>query len=280
MLQWTEHLFSFQEGEICGKSCGNGRRLLLCMHGYMQDRHLFDQVFDEVPSDWQILSLDLPLFGKSCWDNLEQAIDVHFLQKLLEAIRQCFQPEAIHLLGFSMGGEVAMRMLMHDMVCAPWHILIAPVGIRPNRWHAFIRRNPIGKALLQFLFHNPSLVIGLSRMSEKLGFIDRGTARFVRANFSSEKNRQLLYGQLNIYQLIQVRFSEFIRLVKQKPIQWIVIWGKEDEVMPSHLVYRMGKYLDHVDTHLVNGPHRITDVAPQAVGEIVKRYMQDMVSEQ
>jgi pimeloyl-ACP methyl ester carboxylesterase len=107
---------------------GRGKVVLL-LHGWGDNLHGLDTVANALASEYQVLSLDLPGFGKTeppkeVWNLDNYAIFVnHFLDKL--KVKDVYT-----VIGHSNGGGVAIRAISMKELQPKRLVLIASAGIR------------------------------------------------------------------------------------------------------------------------------------------------------
>ncbi|MEM6806420.1 MAG: alpha/beta fold hydrolase, partial [Bacteroidota bacterium] len=160
---WKSFEINLKQAKISAKEKGSGEQVLICIHGYLQDKHLFDRVWESVPKDWIIVCIDMPLFGRSEWKRADKPMHKKFLRKMWAAFCERYPNKELNLLGFSMGGKMTMNLV--GMVKNPPKraILISPDGISRNVLQNFAMFNPIGKQVLRGLLRFPAPIIYLSK---------------------------------------------------------------------------------------------------------------------
>src|ERR1700685_2560464 len=86
---------------LCIERTGTGPPLVL-WHGWGLNLRIFDELRDQLSSDFEVVAVDLPGHGGSEW---EEGMDG---EAQLSALLQCL-PEGAALLGWSLGGQFALR---------------------------------------------------------------------------------------------------------------------------------------------------------------------------
>ncbi|MEM1393645.1 MAG: 2-succinyl-6-hydroxy-2,4-cyclohexadiene-1-carboxylate synthase [Cyanobacteria bacterium P01_H01_bin.150] len=96
---------------------GNSNKpLILFLHGFMGNSHEFDEIVNLLADDFNCLSIDLPGHGKTkvlnddCYTMAKTADAlINLLDNLLDElkVKKCF------LIGYSMGGRLALYLMLH-----------------------------------------------------------------------------------------------------------------------------------------------------------------------
>jgi pimeloyl-[acyl-carrier protein] methyl ester esterase len=92
--------------ELNRESRGRGPEVVL-LHGWGMNLRVFDPLAAELARELRVTVVDLPGHGRSPWDPRFDAPDACF-EALLAAL-----PRRTHLLGWSLGGQWAMRLAAH-----------------------------------------------------------------------------------------------------------------------------------------------------------------------
>ncbi len=83
---------------------------VLLLHGFLSDMDSMKTVGNHLKSHFNVLNVDLPGFGKTQSPEAYTMDDIsHSLASLLEELEM----EAVHILGYSMGGRVAVSFLVN-----------------------------------------------------------------------------------------------------------------------------------------------------------------------
>ncbi len=97
---------------------GQGPRLVL-LHGWALNSHVWDDVVPRLASEFTLECVDLPGHGASAWQPRVRDLD-----SLAEAIAPCLGAEC-HLLGWSLGGMVALKLALRHSARIEKLVLVA-----------------------------------------------------------------------------------------------------------------------------------------------------------
>lgn len=271
---WESFQLSFEEADIGLQTKGDGPQVLVCLHGYLQDRHLFEPLFENVPSGWRIILVDLPCFGESVWKS-NTPMTQDFIQKFWQSIQARFKGDVWHLLGFSMGGKISMAIQTLENPQTQKVILIAPDGIRSNPWHRFAAETLPGKWVLKLIFRRPVPFLKLADIIYRKRWIDRMRHRVFMANFASLKNRQWFSEYLRIYGGIRLDIKNLAKNPYSRLTRWYVIWGRHDEVLSPKNVKRFRRYFPGTRIDIIEGKHLLIDHHAPEVRKILEQILWD-----
>lgn len=108
---------------------GHGPRLVL-LHGWALNSHVWDDVAPRLASEFTLECVDLPGHGSSAWQP-----QIRDLDTLAEAVSPCLGAQC-HLLGWSLGGMVAMRLALQHPARIEKLVLVASTAkfVASNDW--------------------------------------------------------------------------------------------------------------------------------------------------
>lgn len=122
----------------------NKSESIVLLHGFLSDMESLSEIADELSRDYNVLRIDLPGFGKSPLES----IDVSFLDVLerIKAVIDKLKLERVHLFGYSMGGRLAVALLVnypklfHSAILESTTVGIKDVDARAKRLQVDIAR--------------------------------------------------------------------------------------------------------------------------------------------
>ena len=124
---------------------GNGPKLAICFHGYGEEKASFDFLEKFAGTEYSFYSIDLPFHGKTQWnEGLNFTItDLHqIIKEIIESKKQ-----KLTLIGFSLGGRVALSLFQQMPEQINKIVLLAPDGLKVNFWYWLTTQTWIGNKL-------------------------------------------------------------------------------------------------------------------------------------
>jgi pimeloyl-ACP methyl ester carboxylesterase len=275
-MNWQPFYFSFPEARLALQEKGQGNHVLLCLHGYRQAKEMFHAFFEKVPEGWKIVLMDLPLSGETEWLDPRRGITQGFLKRFWQKLRERYPEGRFHLLGFSMGGWVAMALQLTVEPIAESIFLLAPDGIRSNFWYR-VAQTPVGRGMIEWALKNHRFIM---QMNERLYSLNRKNQilepyeyRFIKRNFSQESLRKLLHQQLTLYAPLRFSRRKLVQKARNQDAEWHLIWGKGDQILPSEIAFRLKIKAPSVKVHLIEAGHLLLSDNPYAVKKILDEYL-------
>ena len=245
---WEAWSLSLPGGQLSGKCRGQGPRTLLCLPGYRQGVDAFDAALPSLPG-WRCLVVVPPPGHHSHWG--PGPWDQATLRALWEALQARYPGATWHLLGFSMGGKLALSLAATAPAAILRQlILIAPDGIRSHPLHRFAVRSRLGQALLRQVWRQPAWVVKPARWGQRLGLLPGFLARFVEREFGSAAHRAYLRETLRLYGPLRVP-----RQIPAMPT--LLIWGARDPLYPARAVARWRRRHPQARLHLLPAGHMV-----------------------
>lgn len=272
-MNWEAFRLHIENAKIAGKSAGEGKRLLIGLHGYGKDRHMFDALFKAPPPDTRLLMLDLPFFGESTWPDAADPIDPAFLNQLILALKDRFEAETIALLGFSLGAKFALGLFMASEAPIAAGMLIAPDGLRIHPIYRFCIYTRVGRLLFRTVLKWPGLFLFLNRILYKLRLADAFKYRFVKSQFVSRKRRELLKNVWFGYAGIRPDVAAVAAHSGDWDTKWHVIWGKQDNILPPRLGKRFAEQVPGAEFRLIDGGHLLIKTHAETLGAAIANMM-------
>lgn len=256
-FDWTAFEIPFSGGTIVAKEKGHGSQLLICFHGFGENKDAFDRLFLQIPGDWIILSLDLPLFGDSQWQDPNTVIDHHTWTELIQHIHMRHPQVDWHLLGFSMGGKVALAFQQLLETPARSLILMAPDGIARHPLHAFVSRTQLGTWLIRQVVYHPGPILRLTEWAFRLGWIDPFIHLFMNDNFAEKRWRKRMYLCLTLYEGFQIDWHKVQKKNTPSDTHWYLIWGKKDMTFGRKAAHRLKRIIPSTALYELESGHML-----------------------
>src|SRR5882757_6972898 len=149
---------------------GTGNKILLCFHGYGESADSFAFLGDALGNEFTILAIDLPFHGRTEWEEglifLPDDL-LAFLEKITAGLAGA--AGRWWLLGYSMGGRVALSLMEKIPEKIGRLVLVAPDGLKMNPWYWLATQNPAGRRLFRWTMRYPGWFFFVLKVAGKLG---------------------------------------------------------------------------------------------------------------
>ena len=139
---------------------GSGPRSAFCFHGFGEDAASFNFLAKYAGNQYTFYSIDLPFHGNTDWKEGLTFTDSDLSQILEEVLRQNnYERQTLNhkltLLGFSLGGRVALSLF--ELIPGKFEkmVLLAPDGLKINFWYWLATQTWAGNKFFHFTMKHP-----------------------------------------------------------------------------------------------------------------------------
>ena len=220
----------YRSSDIAYLISGTGPRLTVCFHGFLEDASSFMALSEYLP-DHTLIAFDLPFHGRTSWrEGLELGVE-----EWIEIIALC--PEIggsdYGIIGYSMGGKMALSVYQARPEQVPFLWLIAPDGLKPDPWHHFATRTAIGHAVMKYNLRHPRSFMTLLNVLERTRVVNGSIAKFVRYYMQDESMREKVYQTWMTFR----DFRPETALIRKQIVRYetgvSMVFGRYDKLCPA-----------------------------------------------
>ncbi len=255
-----EKRFQYHENTYLYRRWGTGSQLIVALHGYGESSASFQPLTTFLPENYSIIAVDLPFHGGTLYTGnipIEPMAWMALLKRIL--ITEGFDPhEKFALIGYSMGGRIALvtYQLMHERVTAI--SLVASDGIKMNRWYWFATQTKIGDRLFKYTMQKPYWLMSLLSVAHSCKLMNRSIYKFARYYIDDRAAREALYLRWTCFSRFKVKRSLLRKLLKHQPIPIKGLYGKYDRIIPFEKSAKFWKLAgDTAQVKIVDEGHKL-----------------------
>lgn len=211
---------------------GGGPRTVLCFHGYGENGTAFGFLPEAAGGDYCFLAPDLPLHGSTTWSE-EEPFDAEALLKLTEAILNAEGRSGapLILMGFSLGGRIALQLYQLCPARVERLVLLAPDGLRVNPWYWLATQTRAGNRFFALTMKHPGWFLGLLQLLHRMGFVNASVQKFVNYYIHDARVRDLLYRRWTLLRKLRPEPKKIRGLIRQYQTPVRLIYGKHDRII-------------------------------------------------
>jgi pimeloyl-ACP methyl ester carboxylesterase len=250
---------TYKSSQIHYGKAGAGSKLLLCFHGYGESTVSFSFLEKNITDEFTLLAIDFPFHSKTIWNEgliFTPEDLVAIVEKIIQEIS--FQNSKKYLLGFSMGGRVALHLLQSIPNKVEKVILLAPDGLKINFWYWLATQTSIGNKLFRFTANKPSWFFLLMNTADKLRLVNQSVFKFANHYLHDKQMRNDLYKRW----IVMRQFKPNIRKIKQdirtNDIQLRLLYGKFDKVIRYKNAEKFMKGIEsNCSLSIINSGHEL-----------------------
>lgn len=211
---------------------GNGPQLLICFHGYGESEKSFHFLEKYLGDRYRMVAIDFPFHGGTTWQQ-EAAFTV---QDLLAIVRALVSEhgrgrDRFTVMGFSMGGRVALSLLQAIPAQIDKLILLAPDGLKVNPWYWLATQTFIGNRLFRYTMKYPGWFFFLLNLANRLGIINQSVYKFTRHYIHDEAIRFELYHRWTSMRTLRPHLDRIKAQVRENTIPVRLLYGEYDRII-------------------------------------------------
>jgi pimeloyl-ACP methyl ester carboxylesterase len=235
---------------------GKGKELVVCFHGFEEKAKSFLVLEALTSSRYTLIAIDLPSHGETIWLE-EKPLTAPVLIEILDmipALTNC----KFSLLGFSMGGRVALSIYQYIPGRIPQLVLFAPDGLKMNFWYWLVTQTRAGNRLFKFTMKNPGWLFSFMRMLKTLGLINESVYKFSFQQMNQPKSRLRLYHIWTAMRLFKPDMWLIKKLIVKNQTSLKLIYGRHDRIIR----WERGEKIFHslkalCSIHVLNCGHQV-----------------------
>lgn len=264
----------YNNSKISYQRWGTGSRLLVALHGYGEAGQYFRFIAEEIPEDWTIIAPDFPFHGETVWQN-SAVFDNTVLHEILKMIRQQegLEAEQFCIIGYSMGGRVALSYYQHFPREVEALALVAPDGLTVNFWYWLSTQTRLGNKLFRYVMHHPTIFRKMVTMGRKLSLVNQSIYKFIQRYINDVEIRQALYTRWTTMRLFRPDTDAIRHVVTDHKTPVLLVYGRHDRIItpPAGERFRFGLE-EQIRFLLLPTGHQL--LHPTFAGDIVQQLVE------
>lgn len=239
---------------------GGGSKAILCFHGFGRKAEDFAVFQPLLRPDQRLISINLFAHQGSVFPAAR--IHNHPLKpeewrEIMLAFLSHENIDRFDLIGYSMGGRIAMITVQLLPERVQSLLLIAPDGLKINLLYRFASGTVLGKWIYRKMIHNPKPLFWIADTAHKLKFINDKLHRFVYVHLDNEEKRQLVYDAWLIHKLLFPDL-DIIAGRARNGMRFNMVFGKYDSVIVPALGKAMaGRIGNAACYHEIESGHQL-----------------------
>ena len=252
---------NYHQAEINYLVTGSGSKVILCLHGYSEDASNFLFLEKYLPVGYLLISLDLPYHGKSTVANGTILTAEDFARIVKRILLALFPQEnymSISLIGFSLGGRIALSIAEVLPGFFSKIILLAPDGLKVNPWYWFSTQTVAGNRFFSFTMRKPYWFFRLLKFFHRLGLVNKSIFKFVDYYVGNTLVRQQLYERWTGLRKFKPNLPLLKKQIAENSTQLRLIYGEHDKIIRYSSGNRFCKGIeDFCNLKIIDAGHQI-----------------------
>ncbi|MFM1999933.1 MAG: hypothetical protein RL204_1880 [Bacteroidota bacterium] len=232
------------------KTLGSGDETILAFHGFGHSKEDFSMIEPFLSGKERLIAIDLFGHGEAFFPESRmknEPISKDEWRILIEDILIRENVTNFHLLGYSLGGRMALVTfeLFKDQVKSVF--LFSPDGLHKTRSFAFANESKIGRSLFRVGIHNYQKLKPVVKFLHDFYLVPRSKARFILRQMENPKRIEMAK---YVWSALSICWPDLNKIFDEstKNTQVVVLFGKYDPLIkPSY-----GDVLDNFPHHNIN----------------------------
>ncbi|MHA4810116.1 alpha/beta fold hydrolase [Flavitalea flava] len=213
-------------------SWGTGNKVLLCFHGYGESAESFTILEESLAPDFTVFAIDLPFHGGTDWKEGLYFDPETLVELVTKMVADHNGPAGgWHLLGYSMGGRVALDLLGKIPEKIEKLVLLAPDGLKVNGWYWLATQSRPGNWLFRKTMQYPGWFFFILRLADKLKFVNQSVYKFTIRYIGQRQVREELYQRWTTMRDFRPDIPSLRALIREKNIPVRLMYGRYDRII-------------------------------------------------
>ncbi|MCA1762641.1 MAG: alpha/beta fold hydrolase [Flavobacteriales bacterium] len=237
---------------------GKGKEALVALHGFGRNLNDFRAFTAPFEDRFTTTAVNIFFHGKSGIGSRKSDIEplsTDEFAAFFNAFLDHIGAKKAHIMGYSLGGRLAMKLAE----CSPERvkslILLAPDGLVLSRWYALLSHSAPGRAVFRFFMRNNPAFFGLLRTLNKIGFISDRLRDFIRSQTGSPELQQKVYDVWCFLRKIEPEFDKLGRALKREDVPVHIFIGAYDRIIPIKNARKFKSIYPEVKITLLRSGH-------------------------
>lgn len=233
-----EGYFTHQQFIIHYIEFGKGEEVLFAFPGFGRQPDDFYILEDTFGEQYRIIAFSHFHHGKSEYpDNRvnKHQLKAHELNDIFHAFAKEKNIEKYALLGYSLGGKIALSILQYlpEKVTALY--LFAPDGIKKNKWYNLVSSTLLGRLIYKCIIYFPLPFHLFIRILNKIKLLSTRLYKFVYNQTDTFEKRMRVYKVWLTYKRINPNIDLVQQAIAKNKIHTHIFFGRYDKVIPPEI---------------------------------------------
>ncbi len=254
----VEGNFHYKNSKFHYTRYGHGIEPLIAFHGFGQNGQMFAPVKETFAHKYTIYSFDFAYHGKTEWKEATACTKAETIA-MLKAFMQEHGFEKSSLMGFSMGGRIAMSLIADLAPVLTEVFLLSPDGISERVYYRDVLANRFGDVAFKQMLKHPEILINATQLFSKVGLTKKYVADYAKSYLGEERRRKRIYNIWLSMQTFRTNLTRVRSAVERNHLKVYLLWGKRDKVLPVEYAHRFKKAVPQCELILLDGGHFIVN---------------------
>lgn len=237
---------------------GTGQTVIVALHGYGESGESFCFLHPHLSLSYRVIAIDLPFHGATQWK--EATFTCRDIICIIDEILNNSNLSGFDfiLIGYSMGGRVALSITENLPLRVIRLILLAPDGMTVNFWYRLATQTNQGRRLFRFTMNHPKWFFTLLRVADKGNLINKSIFKFVFHHVHDEQVRTDLYHRWTCMSNISPDLKKIRAVIREKKLPVQLLYGKHDRmILPEKARHFCRGLHQYCRIHIIDAGHNV-----------------------
>lgn len=241
-----ESFLSYRNSRIGYYRFGQGPEALLCFHGYGEQGGVFEFLAKYAGNQFTIYAIDLPFHGSTQWREgfLFEESDLEAIVRNIPGLSGTAAEPSFTVMGFSLGGRVALSLYQSRPEWIRKMVLLAPDGLKVNFWYWLSTQTRIGNKFFALTMKRPGWFFGLLKLMNRIGLVNASIFKFVNYYIGNKEVRDLLYARWTALRKIKPHIPRIKAIIKERNCPVRLVYGQHDRIILSSVGEKFRKGIE------------------------------------
>ena len=250
---------------------GRGKTPLFAFHGFSRSQRDYASFTKNLQEKFTIYAFDLFFHESTSIGNRspdKEPLQPEELKTFFEEFLKHIQADKTWLIGYSLGGRIALKLaeIMPEKIGGLY--LFAPDGLIVNSWYAILSFSAPGRALFRFFIKHNRLFLKMLDFIFRIGLISDKRKIFVLAHIKSSEMQWQVYNVWTFLRKIEPKIKTLGAILSGNKITVDLFMGKYDRVIPIKNAKRLKRAFPELKVHILESGHiMLTTQVAKAIQE-------------
>lgn len=254
--------FSHQQITLAVRRFGHGPLHVLAFHGFGRTGDDFALLSPPLEALCTIHAFDLPYHGHSPALPGGRPVEPEAWAAFFLAYAASIHAASISIMGYSLGGRLALCLLEQAPQLVSQAFLLAPDGLVHRPWYREMAHYALGRWLYQHFILHPAPTHAVINLLHRFHLMDARLHRFIMGRTGTPQVRALLHDVWTGFRLIEPDRGTVTQGLRERNVQTHIFLGENDRVIQPSMGEPWHRAApDQVHLHRLPTGHRMMNEA-------------------
>jgi pimeloyl-ACP methyl ester carboxylesterase len=239
---------------------GTGKKIIFAFHGFGNHATDFKPLEQILGDEYTIVSVNLFFHGRSSVlkQFIERGFSIDQIRSLTKEFMDRFPAVKYELMGFSLGGRIAMKLAELFPHRISRLILLAPDGLTVSPFYRLSTLNLAGRFLFKKSIDKADSLVRIANLLKKYRLIDEKKYQLAMYHLESKEYRQRVYDVWMVFRKIRPDIDKLRTIISKNNLKVRLFFGRYDKIILPEWGKILEKGLEkNVKTTLIETGHQI-----------------------